>query len=434
MKINKIYLYLFFWGLALDFKGAEEGGSYFQYLAFIITLFGGLAFLFKNNARDGLSKKSKRIGTLLIVNCVGSALYAVILNIEIGRHFRVALPTYLLIVGFYTGLRLRSIGEYFIVSAMLRGAIIAIVFNFLYGYLWSDVDLNLVRYKILSPMIFIAVPITAFYAFSVRRKVLLSSVLSIAILTLILIGATRSWLIAYFGVLIAAVIYRSAIESSALRSVMSGAITTVFMVSSVLFMSNFLFPDIVLRMVERFMSYEETGFDITTATRLAEIHYQLTGWLSSPLATFLGNGVGASYGFSGAYADLVSDLLGESGLADDWWFAGHNFWVYSLFSQGLLGGLIIPVLLVYCLYISVKGSINRGSISKSKRSLRYERTMFILLSLFFTSFILSTIGGNLIGSRMFSQYVGVCIGMVFALNFGADSSTNRNVEQPQEGG
>lgn len=403
MNKLKKYYYLFFFSLAFDFRGVEDGGSFFQFALFLMAVASGLVIILGTKPSEEVLQNSRNYGFFLVVGSVLSFIYVLFLDVEIGRHIRVAFPFFLLILGYFVGIRLLSaFNPQDSVLLMLKSAMVAIVFNVFYGFATTGVGLNEIRYQILSPMMFIAIPGLCYHAFILQRKALISSSLLFVILMFIFIGATRSWLIAFFGVATVALMYRYVGKFGMLRGILgSTAIMSILMIviTGLLYL---ILPESVDRMVGRVFESNEIGFDITSAARVAEADYQFNAWLTNVQTFLLGNGIGAIYGYSGVDAELLFRLFGDSGIVDDWWAAGHNFWIYSLFSQGALFGLILPLIIVRCLFISTRNSLVDDSINK-------------FLSLVFISFFLSTIGGNPMGSRMLAQYIGMCIGLLIAM-------------------
>lgn len=418
-----MYLYyLFFFGLVFDFKGVDDGGNNLQLGMFFITTFAGMAIIYRTTVFDRASQIYRMVTWLLWINLVSTCLVAIILNVEFARYLRIVSPYVLLVLGFFVGARIKNdIGIDKAIKLILTASVGAIIFTVAYGFLSTGVGAEEIRYQILSPMMFVAIPIFAYNVWIIKRRVVFSIISLLSILFLIVLGATRSWLIAYIGIFFTAVILGNTrhhgIVRSVINSVAMGAIAAVI-TFGVMYIAS---PDAVVRMLGRIFSSEEIGFDITTATRLAEIDFQIAAWLSDFPTTLFGNGLGAAYGFSGEHLEKLIMWLGEDGAVTDWWFAGHNFWIYSLFTQGILFGWIMPFLIIYCLVVGLRSALKE----KSKKGLftpDFEFNAFI--GLMFLSTMLSTIGGNPMGSRMLSLYIGIAMGMAFIDEVVDDSKLN----------
>ena len=133
--------------------------------------------------------------------------------------------------------------------------------------------------------------------------------------------------------------------------------------------------------------------------------------------------MGASYGFSGEELVELIPVIGIEEASIDWWFAGHNFWIYSLFTQGVLFGLILPLLILYVLYENVRSMILHIRSREGFLNISQQDRIFLIYVLGFSlvGFVLSTIGANPLGSRMLSLYLGVLLGVFFM----AQQKTNK---------
>jgi hypothetical protein len=234
------------------------------------------------------------------------------------------------------------------------------------------------------------------------------------ILSLILVSATRSWLITYIGVVLLAI---SISRGKSLGGLIKGGIRSLILggaLTAILFaIFTQVMPDVIDRFGERIFVSQQIGFDITTATRIAEMEFQINAWLADIPSFLIGRGLGASYGFAGENWGKLIDLFGYADMQIDWWFAGHNFWVYSLFTQGVLFGWVVPFVILYGLFLSWRGYRSARYVPAVHVQSALSESRLCLLVL--VSIVLGTIGGNPLGSRMLSQYIGVIISVSIAV-------------------
>lgn len=411
-----INYFLFFFGLAFDFKGTEDGGNWFQLVAFSIAVISGIILVIRVRPPVGISTMYRTAGNLLVAALITTLPVALSREVEFDRYLRTIAPILLLVIGYFVGPRaIYQIGFQKTVSLMMAASSVAAVFTLFYGFSSTGYSVSEIRYQIISPMNTFLVSFLAYKIFFERRGILVAALLLIGILVIMLISATRSAVLAYMGTILFAVGLSRAgsfkvLIKDGIVSVTAGVVLGAILIP--LFMQ--LMPEVMNRLTERIFSSEDVGFDVTTATRLAEIDFQIEAWLTD-LTTFLfGLGVGASYGFSGEDLQrLVAFVGGQEQIQVDWWFVGHNMWVYSFFTQGLLFGWVIPFLLLYFLYVSWGNLVTAKDAPIAERDLVLRQARMCVL--LFVAILLSTIGGNPLGSRMMSQYIGVIISVTIAL-------------------
>jgi hypothetical protein len=108
--------------------------------------------------------------------------------------------------------------------------------------------------------------------------------------------------------------------------------------------------------------------DVTYVTRLAEYTSQYKLLTESPVTVLIGKGFGSSYTWDESYFDELSEVFPLSELNNlESWFGGHSFWVYTVYSCGVLFGLpflflyLYPIIRAYKLikynYVVLKRSI-----------------------------------------------------------------------------
>jgi len=414
-----ISYFLFFFALVFDVKGAEEGGNAFQLIAFFLTIATAFHIIYIDKNNVAVGRQHKLVGLLLIIHIVCTFAVELIQGVEFGRYIRITLPYLFLILGYFVGIRSFSkFGVEKTVHLLTGASLVSTVFTIFYGLSTGDFSENGIRFQVLSPMLFILVPVLAYTIFVAKKMITTAVFLMIAIFLLILISATRSWLITYvLVVLLALSVSKFKSFIGLVKGIFRGAIYGALIAIVTFPVLYLLIPEVITRFGQRFFGSEVLGFDITTATRIAEMDYQINGWLTDIPSFLMGKGLGATYGFSGPAADQLADLfVNNADIVDpEWWFAGHNIWVYSLYTQGILFGLVIPLLLLLASYLTFR-NILKARKNYSTKKVDSDISYMMMCFLIFSSIIFSTVGGNPMGNRMLAEYIGVFLSLVFALN------------------
>lgn len=406
---------LFFFSLAFDYSGIDEGGSVIQLSFILLAFLSGFYIIHNVSLPLNINRAYSSISKILIIHLVATALFSLLQGVEVGRYLRISLPYYLLVLGYFVGVRaVNQIGVVKTINLVIFATVTASIFTVIYGLQTGDFSNNGIRYQVLSASLFVLVPILAHKLFLAKERLLLVSTAMLVILVLIIISATRSWLIAYIGIVLFTI---SLVSVRSIRGLIRGGLRGLFICSllaTLLFgVLAIVMPDAVSRMGDRIFSSQDIGFDMTAATRIAEMDYQINALLSDVTSFLVGQGLGASYGFSGSALEQLIGLFGSEQENTDWWFAGHNFWVYSLFTQGILLGWIIPFALICGLHISWSVIKSSHSIPILLAPIAISTSRLCLIVI--VSILLSTIGGNPLGSRFLGLLIGVFLSISIAM-------------------
>ena len=158
-----------------------------------------------------------------------------------------------------------------------------------------------------------------------------------------------------------------------------------------------------------FGSTEQFGFDLTTATRLAEYSDQMTKLLSSPINLLLGNGLGSSYTYSGTYANLVAGVLGNDAIPEAYWNGGHSLWVYTIYSSGILFGTAFVIFLIYVAWRAFKTIKYSRQINQ-----KLEKHLLVTISTGYLCMLSTGFAAFPLGSRPAAFLMGILIALVLA--------------------
>ena len=157
----------------------------------------------------------------------------------------------------------------------------------------------------------------------------------IASITIVMLSLTRSYILCFVVMWLTSLLIRS---NQKTLSLLPSATVLLILASTIIY----LYSDIGTYWFYRISSFSESGFDLTTATRLAEANYQISRLFSNPLNLIFGLGLGAESGYSGIFGDLVNQILrydlSEKGING----FGHNMF---------LGFFMLEDLLAYYVFI-----------------------------------------------------------------------------------
>lgn len=399
--------------MAFDFKGIEEGGIY-QRISYLISLslicIGAIPYLSKKPIHP--SKLIQISGFLLLVFIISSPLTAIIHNYNFQNYIIVGAP-YVIMVGsfvFFGALCRRhgvnAVAGYFL-PVIAIASLISCVWQVFYGVTFFGGGLSGLRYRIISPLLPFTLAIFFAMYYEGFRKLTSLTVLAMLLL-IILASQTRSYLLTIAAVIIP-ITYgysKSQIEFTRKSLIIS------FISLPLLFLMYFAGgtgSELISMWANRILgSSSYFGFDITTASRLAEYHNQMTCLFSSGLNMALGCGIGAPYDYSGHYADFIRDIFGEKGVVQGYWNGGHSLWIYTLYSSGLIFGLGMNMFFVFCCFAALVIVHKHRKESRDKKRIPIMAST-ALIAIFSTGFT-----GFPLGTRSAAFFMGSLMAIVVA--------------------
>lgn len=383
--------------MAFDFKGAQEGGIY-QRLSYLISLglicIGILPYLYKKVIYP--SRAIQISNLLLLVFIFASLFSATVHSYDFSNYVIVAAP-YLIMAAsfFFLGVLCRRhgvdiIAEYFL-PLVAAASLISCVWQVLYGTIAFGGGLSGLRYRIISPLLPFALAIF-FAIYYVGTKKIPSMLIFAMLLLVIFISQTRSYLLTVVVVMLLITYGYSKSQLEFTKKVVTISLVSLIVVF-LLYVSGGAGSQVVNMWVIRLLgSSADFGFDITTATRFAEYHSQMTCLFSSALNMTLGCGIGAPYDYSGYYADFIRDIFGEKGVVQGYWNGGHSLWIYTLYSSGLIFGLAMNLFFIFCCFsaLFVVHGYRKAPLDKKRLPITISTALMAILSTGFTGFPLGT--------------------------------------------
>lgn len=413
-KYTTIWIWLFVFPLALDYKASEEAGSHvIQVLMTVPVLVAGLILWL---IAPGFTRRS-RLRTLITaaigMTVIGSVVAQVLQGNDFGNYLRTLLPFGLFLLGYlaacrpWQGERIEQFEK-----ALFWSMTVSLVFTFVYGMVTSGGPLEDVRYRIVSTT-FLGIQAVILHQFVVAKRITKFTLLIfLATILIELLSVTRSLLVGTV-LLFAFATWLSAPSPRHLIKAGIRAIATGFLIAAMAGGAALFFPDVADHWAQRIFASKEatSGRDPTTITRLAEMKDQYDQVTSSPTALIAGKGYGAIYRYSPDYlADLAGQISKKDFFAIQEWAAGHNFWVYQLFAGGLLFGLWMPLAVLLALTLGAAGyRVWRRRVPDMLYLPVMGRALLLLAALPATS-----IGGNPLGPRHSGLVFGIALGLLVA--------------------
>jgi hypothetical protein len=413
-KYTTLWIWLFIFPLALDYKAAEEGGNHLiQVIITLPVLAAGLILWLIAPSFTRRSRLRAAITAATVLTVVGSIVAQVLQGNDFGNYMRTLLPFGLFLLGYlaacrpWQGDRIEQFEK-----ALFWSMAVSLVFTFVYGMATSGGPLEDVRYRIVS-VTFLGLQGVILHQFVVAKRITkLTLAIFLGTVLIELLSVTRSLLVGtvllfVFATWLSAPSPRHLVKAG-MRALMTGALIAAMAAGAAMF-----FPDVAEHWSQRiFISQEVTsGRDPTTVTRLAEMKNQYDQVTSSPSALIAGKGYGAIYRYSPEYLpELAGQFSAKDFYAIKEWAAGHNFWVYQFFAGGLLFGLLLPLALLVALFVgAVAYRVWRRRVPDMLYLPVMGRALLLLAGLPATS-----IGGNPLGPRYSGLVFGVALGLLVA--------------------
>ncbi len=407
-------LWLLVLPLAFDFKGVEAGGQIEHWVILSLTLIGAIgAWVHSRGAPvNGFATRSIGLPTI-------AALVLGLIPIAAGfatmpNYFRTVLPYLLFAVGFVLGQRFtQNGGSKSILHVTAIGCGISLLFTFYYGLSNLGWDLSVVRYQIMSPAIFPFQALVMHQIVVERKRQKIFKVALIVCVMIELLSVTRSALLAT-GILFVFALWLS---SKGIVALFASAVRGVFLIFLLAVPAGvgvqYLAPELSERWMDRvFGTYEAYGVDLTTLSRIAEIDGQLELWSESPFTMMFGRGIGSEYSWHPVYFSQLSPQFTSEILARSYFEAGHNFWVYSLFTGGVVSGFLLPGAIIWLV-------VTNTVILRKQVFFRNQAELWKFASrgnIVLVGFLVNTIGGNPFSYRfsalvygLFAASAAVCL-------------------------
>lgn len=354
-------------------------------------------------------------GTLL-----GSLLTFSVNEVPLGHYVRTIMPWLLFGVGYWVGIQRGGFMEVWeVLRVMKLGCVVSVFHKVLVGFYVTSLGVDEIRYQIISPVLFCLEAILFYEILVERPKGRLPIFLLMVCFSIQLISVTRSAFVGVFLILGVALWMGSGSSKRFLPKVFKVGFLLLGLMVGAVAVSLYVSPMLLDRWVQRIFHFEATGVDLTTVTRLAEISEQLNLWKSDAFSIWFGQGFGASYAWSEEYMDILRVAFSIDEVATPQFYAGHNFFVHSLFAGGLLFGPLVPLATLWACWIGVRATRQAlsdvaewgggGGSGPELLARTLGQSTLMTVALF-----AATIGGNPLGWRYSGLMHGLALGLLVA--------------------
>lgn len=408
------FLALFILPLSLDFRSGEAGGGWWQYLLAALTILAWGAVVYSGGVLRSRGRFWRATTWVLLFTLGGSVVPLVLNGVSFEHYGRVILPYFLFAMAFVVGVTEAVRGRVDrITKLMLWGCAVSTLFTVAAGFAISGADVDAIRYQILSPVLLPFEALLLHNIIAARNRVGASLLALTMCIALQILSVTRSAVLACSIVAIGAIWVTTPSALAFARRLARLAVPVAAAGAAAFAMTVYVAPEVSHRWQERIFASGKMGIDPTTFSRLAEIEDQIDRWSSTPATILFGRGYGANFGWSRAFYDVLLEggVFQLRDIDREHFVAGHNFWVWSLFSGGIVFGVAFPVLLVFATWKALSSSRQMQKMPESTRQcLQISRCGLVLLAL-----LAMTIGGNPLGSRYSALIGGLALGVVVAM-------------------
>ena len=414
-KHTVVWIWLCLVPLAFDYKAPNsQFGHSAQWLA-VFPAIAGAAILAMIGPRFARASRLRSFVTCaLVLSLVGSVVAQLLQHNPVGQYLRVILPFLLFVLGYFATCRpWHPIRLAQIQRALYYANVIGLVFTFLFGVFAVGGPLADIRFRIVSPTM-LALQAMLLHQFIVARRFTMTMVvLFIATLIVELLSVTRSLLLATVLLAMFAAWLASPSFSHLIKSFVRTGVALSFIVALGVG-TAWLFPSITNHWTQRVTAAEnqDSDRDPTTVTRIAEMRDQYDQVMESGQSLLFGKGYGHVYRYSPIYYPYVSETFSKSDYFDaSDWVAGHNFWEYQFYAEGLVFGACMPLAVIVALVVA-GCAFRRWHRIAPRHPLLMPLSMSILVLAALPG---ASIGGNPLGTRFSGLVYGIALGLIVAL-------------------
>ncbi|MCP3722046.1 hypothetical protein M3I53_02710 [Paraburkholderia sp. CNPSo 3272] len=414
-KHAALWLWVCLVPLAFDYKAPDsQFGHSAQWLAVIPALAGALILAMIGPRFARRTRLRSFVTGALVASLAGSLIAQLLQHNPIGQYLRVILPFLLFTLGYWAMCRpWHPIRITQMQRALYYAMVLGLVFTFFFGILAVGGPLADIRFRIVSPTM-LALQAMLLHQFIVARRFNVSMVLVfLATLVVELLSVTRSLLIA--TVLLA--MFAAWLASPSLSHLIKSFFRTGLALSFVVALgvgTAWLFPSITEHWTQRVTAAQnaESDRDPTTVTRIAEMRDQYDQVTESVESVLFGKGYGHLYRYSPIYFQYVNQTFSK----DDYfntsdWVAGHNFWVYQLYAEGIVFGGCMPLAVIVALIVAGR-AFRRWHRIAPRHPMLMPLSMALLVLAALPG---ASIGGNPLGTRFSGLVYGLALGLIVAL-------------------
>jgi hypothetical protein len=391
-RSQKLTVALFFFALALDYRSQDGGGDLMQALLLAVLFGSWLAAMYLLSGRAVRAFPRAKFGLMLIGLLIATAFISAAVNgVPYGNFLRLELRYLLIFMAAaltYRWVRRGKPPEFIFnvvcwaIAASVLAAVVQVV-----GI--QRIPLSEVRYQISPVSSVLLLGFSMYLASKIRLKWLGFFLLCASV---IFLSATRTYALAAMAAL-------AWLGVLSVRHRDRALLLKINLTAAAVIIAPFLNVGLPAIWADR-ISAHSTIADPTWLTRLAEYTTQWRLLTESAFSTFFGRGLGALHYYDpGVVRDIISLGIIRENTGYGAFEFGHSLWVYSAFSQGVLGGWIMPLLFVVPFLASLANSWTRKGEKK-------DRLIAVQISVGFVGLFAVTFFSHPFGDRFFCVVFG----------------------------
>jgi hypothetical protein len=233
-----------------------------------------------------------------------------------------------------------------IVSAMIATAIISLFFTLWWGFYFTGVGVDHIRYQVLSPLIPLLMVVAGYDLFFARRKRLWSIFLLSFIVSLIVLSVTRGPVLVggvVAGLVVLAVLVNALRSGSVPRPTQDAFIWGLCVSVIGLGIATLFYPEVIERWSHRALG---AGQNVTFWMRAAAVIGQFDALTESSHGWFMGRGIGSSYPWPLSEFPWILPYIGER-VDGPVWFPGEFMWMPFFYYGGFAFGTGAALVLLW---------------------------------------------------------------------------------------
>lgn len=383
-RLQTMSIGLVIFSFATDYRSENAGGDSYQLLLLGMAVLGALLSFLTLPTRRWPPAGTFWILTAMVVLIASSSIGAILNGVNFGTFIKLELRYILMFIAasVVTMWLKRGFSASTVVSMIVFAAATSIITNLGYTLIVRRESLETARYHIAPISATVLIGLTMFGAFKGRVSELIFFSLAAAS---IYFAATRTYALGMGVMMVWCSVlclrhraYRTLFTTAAL--VLCVAIFAVVLGGSELWEARF--------------SYRANLADPTWQTRVAEYVTQWRLLNANEWTLLFGRGLGATYYWDlGQLRDMINLAIVREGDTFDKSEFGHSFWVYSLFSQGIVFGWLLPAILCLSLLSAFRGAWSKvGDVATRRVAVQVS---LALLGCFVASFFAHQFGDRL---------------------------------------
>jgi hypothetical protein len=407
------WIWIFLLPLALSYQETDANPAHFaQLLLVLLSMTAGLALLLIA-PRFHEPSRLRSVVTISTLLCVfGSIVSQLAQGNDTGNYLHTLLPFVLFMVGYFVASRPWS--EYRLAQfekALFLASVISLVTTFFYG-MAAGGGLEEVRVRIVSVTL-LGLQGVLLHEFVVARRFSFYTVAALAATIVVELMSETPSLLVGTGLLFLLATALSASTIRRIRRMLAPGLVVGAVLAGTGGIAAWSFPGVAQQWTQHIFASGEavSGKDPTTIARLAEMRNQYDQVTSSASTLLFGEGYGHDYRYSPVHLpDLAGQFTEEDLYPIHEWTAGHNFWVYQLFADGLVFGIGMPLAMLAALAICFFSYRYWRAIVPDAPLLPVLGRAIML----FAALPATSIGGNPLGPRFSGLVFGVALGLMIA--------------------